>query len=211
MVDAAQRLRRMAAKAARRKVVVAGKRKLELSATSLAGRVRLAAKGPIDRCEMSSALFETGIGHVVVVRELPSGLLGCAFFLIDPFCLGVKDAVYSEMEADELESRLDVQYEVQEFIDVTPAYARKLIRDAAAYAAALGLAAAEDTPTIEAIFGDIDTGSCTETFTFGKDGKPFYVTGPLDTPARIRVVTRTLQDRCGTGGWDYVVEMPPDI
>ncbi len=210
MADVAQRLRRMAAKAARRKAVVAEKKKLEARPISLAGRVRLASKSPVARCVMSSVLFESGIGHIIVARELPSGLLGCGYFLIDPFCLGVKDAFYIEMEEDELLSRLDEQEDLQKFVDVGLAHARKLVRDAAAYAAGLGLAAAKDTATVEAIFGDVDAGACAETFTFGKDGKPFYVTGPLDTPARIRVVTRTLQDRCGTGGWDYMIQARPD-
>jgi hypothetical protein len=46
MADAAQRQRRLAAKAARRKAVVAGKRTLEAASSSLVGRIRVAAKGP---------------------------------------------------------------------------------------------------------------------------------------------------------------------
>jgi hypothetical protein len=207
MADAAQRQRKIAAKAARRKTVVAEKKKLETPSVGVVGRIRVASKGPIVRCVVPSVLFEIGIGHVVVARALPSGLLGCGYFLIDPFCLGVKDAFYIEIGENELQSRLDAQDEMQKFIDVEPAYARKLVRDAAAYAANLGLAAAKDTPAVEAIFGDVDASSCTEAFAFGRDGKPYYVSGPLDTPQRIRLVTRTLQERCGAGGWDYLVEV----
>jgi hypothetical protein len=70
---------------------------------------------------------------------------------------------------------------------------------------------AKDTPVIEAIFGDVDTGACPETFTFGKDGKPFFVSGPNDTPARIRSVSQTLARSQGSGGWDYLVEVPPKL
>src|SRR3954470_1751835 len=96
MADAAHRQRRLAAKVARRKAVVAGKRMLEASSASLVGRIRVAAKGSVVRCMMSSTLFEIGIGHVIVARALPSGLLGCAYFLLDVFCLGVKDVFYAE-------------------------------------------------------------------------------------------------------------------
>jgi len=208
MTDAAQRQRQLAAKAARRKAVVATKKKSEVMAASLVGRIRVASKGPIVRCVMPSTLFEIGIGHIIVARALPSGLLGCAHFLVDVFCLGIKDAFYAEIGEQELRSRLAEQSVMQKFIDVEPARARKLIRDAAAYAAGLGLPAAKDTPAVEAIFGDTDVGACTETFTFGKDGKPFFVSGPNDTPARIRAITRTLQASRGTGGWDYLVEAP---
>lgn len=106
MADAVQRQRKLAAKAARRKAIVAGKKMLEVSSTSLVGRIRVAAKGSVVRCIMSSTLFEIGIGHVIVARALPSGLLGCAYFLVDVFCLGVKDVFYVEIGEAELRSRL---------------------------------------------------------------------------------------------------------
>jgi hypothetical protein len=208
MVDAAHHQRRLAAKAARRKAVVAAKRKLDASATSLVGRIRVAAKGAVVRCIMSSALFEIGIGHVIVARALPSGLLGCAYFLVDVFCLGVKDVFYVEIGQAEFQSRLAQQNDVQRFINIEPAYARKMIRDSADYAAGLGLSAAKDTPVIEAIFGDVDKDACTETFVFGKDDKPFFVGGPNDTPARIRTVNQILNKSRSVGGWDYLVEVP---
>ncbi len=211
MADAAQRQRKLVAKAARRKAIVAEKKMLEVSSTSLVGRIRVATKGSVVRCIMSSTLFEIGIGHVIVARALPSGLLGCAYFLVDVFCLGVKDVFYAEMGQTELRSRLAEQDDVQSFIEIEPAHARKLIREAAAYAAGLGLSAAKDTPVIEGIFGDVDPGACSETFTFGRDGKPFFVSGPNDTPARIRAVSQILEKSQGTDSWDYLVEVPPGL
>jgi hypothetical protein len=208
MADAAQRQRKLAAKAARRKAAVAEKKKKEGMSTSLAGRIQMAAKGPIVHCLMPTNLFEAGIGNVLVARRLPSGMLGCAWFLVDVFCLGVKDIFYREVSEAELRSRLEALSETQEFVEVEPTRARRLIRDAAAYAAGLGLPAAKDTPVIEAIFGDFNANACTDTFTFGKDGKPFYVSGPYDTPARIRTIGQTLEKSCGTGNWDYMVEVP---
>jgi hypothetical protein len=210
-VDAAQRQRKLAAKAARRKAVIAEKKKLGVSSASLVGRVRTASNGPIVQCLMPSTLFDIGIGHVIVARLLPSRLLGCAFFLVDVFCLGIKDVFYVEMDANQLRSRLAQQFEEQKFIDVEPARARKLIRDAAAYAADLGLPAANDSPAIEAIFGDVDAGACSDTFTFGKDGKPVFISGPNDTPARIRAITRALEKSRGTSGWNQLVEIGPGL
>jgi len=195
-MDAAQRQRKLAAKAARRKAVVAEKKKLAMLGGNSAGQVKVAAKGPIVHCTMPTSLFEAGMGVILVARRLPSGLLGCAFFLLDVFCLGVKDAFYAEMGAHELKLRMDQQY-MDGFKDIDPACARKLVRDAVAYAASLGLPAAKDTPTVEAIFGDVDASACTETFTFGKDGKPLYVSGPFDSPAQIRAVALALEKSGG--------------
>ena len=210
MAGAGTRMRKLAAKNARRKAVVTAKKKAEVSSSSLSERIRSAASCPIARCVMPAGLFDIGIGHVILARSLPSGLLGCAFFVVDPFCLGIKDAFYAEIAPDELRSRMEAQSEFQAFVDTEPSRARKLINDVVAYATRLGLAPAKDFMVVETLFGAVDASACAETFTFGKNGKPFYVTGPLDTPARIRSVSRILQDRFGTGGWDFLVQMPPE-
>ena len=200
MRNAAQNQRRLAAKTARRKAVVTQKRSLEASSTSLVGRVRVAAKGAIIKCTRTETLFEIGIGHVIVARALPTGLIGCAHFLVDTFCLGIKDVFYIEVSRSELSAHLDEQDSVDRLIDIEPAYARKLILDAAAYAAGFGLAAAQGTPAIEAIFGDVDPGACTHTFTFGQDGEPCFIAGPNDTPARVRAIRKILEKSHGGGG-----------
>ena len=207
MADAGQRARRLGAKAARRKAIVAAKKKADLP-LGMAARIRIAASCPIALCVAPPGLFETGIGHVILARSLPSGQLGCAFFLVDVFCLGVKDVFYREMPEDSLRSRVDAMGEHQPFREVDPALARKLINDSVAYAHGLGLAAASGYEAIEGVFGAVDAAACSESFTFGKDGKPFFVNGPNDTPSRIRSICATLQDRCGEGGWNYMVGFP---
>jgi hypothetical protein len=211
MIPAAKRQRQLAAKAARRKTVVAGQNRPDQSPSSLSGRIRVAAKGSLICCLMASDMFESGMGSIIVGRALPSGLIGCAYFLLDTFCLGVKDAFYNELTRSELRSHLDVVQDVQTCVEVEPAYARKLIRDAAAYAAGLGLAAAKDTPVVETIFGDVDINDCVETFTFGRDGKPFFVRGPNDTPGRTRAICRTLNESRGVDGWDSMLGVPSEL
>src|SRR5260370_6455927 len=83
-----------AAKARRRKVVVAQKRKAESIAASLPERVRRAADGPIQLCLLSRGLFDGGVGIMVLVRGADPQYLNCAVFLLDPLCLGGKDATF---------------------------------------------------------------------------------------------------------------------
>jgi hypothetical protein len=156
-------------------------------------------------------LFEIGSGYVVAARKLPTGLLGCAFFLVDVFCLGVKDAFYSELSAADLRSQLENDPAEQDFQEIEPAFARKLIRDAAAYATGFGLSAAKDTAVIEAIFGDVDANACDADFTFGKDGKPLYINGPNDTPQRVRSILRALESNGGNDDFEYFVASGPPL
>ncbi|MEL7227989.1 MAG: DNA-binding response regulator, partial [Cyanobacteria bacterium J06576_12] len=43
---------------------------------------------------------------------------------------------------------------------------------------------------------------------FGKDGKPFYVSGPYDQPQQI---IQTLERSVGKGNYDYLIQAGPDM
>ena len=202
-----QRLRRMVEKASRRKAVVAEKRKADTFMTGRGETKQIieAARSPIRTCVVADRLFVAGIGWVVVARTLPSGLVGASFFLVDVWCLEVKDAFFRVVPREKFEEHMRASSREQPVIDIDPSVARKLLRDAVAYAGSFGLAPSRDFIEAEAIFGDIP--AATETFLFGKDGKPFYMSGPNDSPTRIRQIVDTLAKRLGPGGFDYLVRV----
>src|SRR5258707_1258506 len=94
--------RRRAAKAARRKAVVAAKRNAAGTSRSLADRVRRASVGPIDCCVLHAALFEQGNGTLILARTAADGDLMMAAFLLDVFCLGVKDVTLQSVDRSTL-------------------------------------------------------------------------------------------------------------
>ena len=200
-----QRLRRMAEKASRRKAVVAEKRKADtvMMGGREARQIIEAARSPIKTCVVADRLFADGIGWLVLARTLPSGLVGGSFFLVDVWCLGVKDAFFAINTPQKFADRMAASNEDESVVDINPSVARKLLHDAVAYAGSFGLAPSEGFAEAESIFGDMPLG--TETFPFGRDGKPFYVSGPNDSPTRIRRILDTLVKRVGEGGFDYVV------
>nr|WP_294521911.1 hypothetical protein [uncultured Rhodopila sp.] len=84
---------RRAAKAQRRKVIVAEKRQVENQAKSVSGQVRAAQAEPIRHCLVSEARFKTGMGMLVVARgPSPSGVTA-GVFLHDTFAVGAKNAL----------------------------------------------------------------------------------------------------------------------
>ena len=97
-----------------------------------------------------------------------------------------------------------------ELIRIKPECARKLVEDAVRYALDLGLSPHPDYRVGKLIFGDISAATCDQQYTFGKDGKPFFFAGPHDSPARCEQILRTLEDRCGPGGYHFVLpgELP---
>jgi hypothetical protein len=198
-----QRLRHMAEKAARRKVIVAEKRKAETPSTGVRAIID-AATAPDFTCLSTEGLFDIGIGWVVAARHLPSGSVGASIFLVDVWCLGIKDAFFRVLPRRDFEEHMGLMNGEYPLLPMDPSVARKLLRDAAAYAASLGLPPSENFANVEIIFGD--TSFAEETFSFGKDGKPFYVSGPNDSPARKRRIMDTLAKHAGPKYFDFMVD-----
>lgn len=169
-----------ARKAQRRKQIVAEKRRLELVETGLAGQVRRAAAMPIQYCIVTEALFQIGMGTLHLARGATRDRLFVASFLIDTYCLGVKDAFVRSAGGDEFAFYFDAMAEEAPLKEVDPAYARKLLREAAAWAQSIGFAPHRDFATVEQMFGDVDPAACEVEFHFGRDGQPVYLAGPSD-------------------------------
>ena len=98
--------------------------------------------------------------------------LPVAIFLLDRYCLGIKDAfaeiVPPSVYRDKFMHKMRSQFSSHA---VTPAKARKLVEDSVAYAADLGFPPQGDYHKAKILFGDVNASECTEEFEFGKDGR----------------------------------------
>jgi hypothetical protein len=87
---------------------------------------------------------------------------------------------------------------------VDPAYARKLLRDAIAYAQSLGSAPHANYAAVEPLFADVAPDACDAQFQFGCEGRPRYIPGPFESPTQVRRRLESLHRRLGAGGFDFV-------
>jgi hypothetical protein len=202
--------RRRAAKAARRKAVVAAKRKTEGTSVSFTERVRRAAAGSIDCCVLHAVLFEQGNGTLILARTAADGDLLMAAFLLDVFCLGVKDVTLQSVDRSTLDLYVKAMDSTSPMIEVDPAYARKLVRAAVAYAQSIGFDPPREYEAAERLFGDISAEVCLDEFTFGHNGKPLYVPGPSETAGQIGRRVQQLYRRLGDGGFDLAMAVEED-
>ncbi len=196
---------RRGAKAARRKKLLAARRKggLDPESASLAQRARRAALQPLYCCLLHDGLLEYGSGSVILVRGTPAAGLTMAAFLVDTFCLGVKDVTFSQIAVSDLEDHLAEARQAAPLRPVDPAYARKLLRDAAAYARGLGFPPHKKYADAELLFGDVSADACEIGFEFGRDGKPHYMPGPSESRAQIRRHLEILR-RLGKDAFTFV-------
>ena len=162
---------------------------------------------PLRRVLVSGSLFREGIGDVVVSRELEGGLLAVAVVLLDVFCLGVKDAFLRIMTPIALDALIARAREVQPLEDAATEYARKLVDGAIAYARALDLEPHRDFADASVLLEGIDPAACDAVFTYGKDGKPFYVNGPSHNEQKARSIVAHLAARLGPDGFHYLVSL----
>ncbi|MFI5013285.1 MAG: hypothetical protein ACHQAY_13160 [Hyphomicrobiales bacterium] len=152
----------------------------------MAAEVRRAAGTPIQQCLLTESLFEHGLGSLVLTRASTPYRVTLGSFLIDTFCLGIKDVVVRMIGSEELAMYIESMGAAAPLVPVDPSYARKLLGDLAAGAGSIGFPPHRDFPIAEQVFGDTNAAACDADFRFGRDGKPFYVPGPTESPSQIR-------------------------
>jgi hypothetical protein len=165
----------------------------------------LAVVSPIHECLITDTLSEKGMGHLYFTRLMPDGRISAGIFLVDIFCLGVKDAFFSIIEKLEYETRIKNRPGQDQLVPISPACLRKLVEGAVAYARDLGFEPHGDYAEARQIFGDQETASCTQGFTYGREGKPLYISGPFESQARAKAIVAQLRQRKGEDGYHFIV------
>jgi hypothetical protein len=150
-------------------------------------------------------IWESGMGEVILSRQLPSGEVAFAFLLIDRYCLGVKSVFGSIRTRAEYREIIESMQKRVALVNLPPANLRCLVEDAVEYARDLGLEPHPDYRRVRPIFGDIDPAQATERFEFGSEGKPLFIAGPDDDLPRCYQILSILEERCGKDGYHYML------
>lgn len=151
-----------------------------------------------------------GMCQVIVARQERNRLL-VGSYLIDYWCLGIKDALpprkmgTSEYQLllESCEERFD-----EPFVDITLEQAQAIVYGAADYAQSLGFESHKDFNTK----AQVHLGLRPETLLpieFGKDGQPFFMSGPYDDADQ---VIKTLEASVGPGNFHFMAAIGgPDM
>lgn len=143
----------------------------------------------------------SGLGLVVVARSKGYNRLVAASFLVDYWCLGVKD-VMPPRNCNDSQYTNFVQHCYlpfpEGFEEISIGQAQALVWGAIAYAKKLGFEPHRDFEQSKAHLGE----STSEiNLKFGCEGKPCYVAGPHDNTTKI---INTLKNSVGEGNFDYL-------
>jgi len=205
-----KRQQKLARRKKKRSVKRAGAANAYTDDALLRQEVVLAAKLPIVYCSIpSQEQFDeaAGMGTVVLARGDLSDEVIISVFLVDSYCLGIKNAGLLRVSGEQFHEFVD-DLKVREDVEACdPACAKKLVLDSIAYAKNLGFSPHKDYRLARLLFGSIDATACDRLFEFGHDGVPEYISGPDDSPAMIRRVLATLERSCGEGNYHMMVQV----
>ena len=208
-IDPKKRQKRIARKKSKRKAAISSKKRDFSFGKKISHKkaIIVAKNSPIESCLIRKNIFSEGIGTAIVSRKMPNSRLGIGVFLLDVWCLGVKNTYFSVLSKDEYTDRLK-EINVHETLEnIHPSCARKLIDQSINYSDGLGFKPHKDFKISRQLLADIDPTVCSNQYTFGKDGKPFYISGPHESLNQSNKIIRSLRQHCGEGNFDYLMSV----
>jgi hypothetical protein len=139
-----------------------------------------------------------GVALALVARAERHDRVVVCGWLVDTFCLGVKNAIGpAVMRGRDLPRFLRTYFTVfpAPALRVPIALAEELVLGAVEFAAGLGFSPHPDFGQTRAHLGELGD---SRAITFGRAGRPLYVAGPYDDPIEIM---RTLKSSLGSDGF----------
>jgi len=124
-------------------------------------------------------------------------------FLVDTFCLGVKDSFIKPGTVEKYKENR----EMRPWKKIKPEDAKKLLLDVVEWSRNLGFEPHKDFKKAFKILDDVDALTSKAVYEFGENGKPLFISGPYDSPAKCRRILKTLEKSCGSeeGSFNYIV------
>jgi hypothetical protein len=167
-------------------------------------RLERADKWPIVQALVGAQIWNDGIGHLMITRQQSEGRLVSAVFLVDVYCLGVKNAFWRAGTHEDIEDMIRQMDKAQRMRAITPACLAKIVKGAIEFAQSFGFPPHPDYRHASILLDGIDPSTCPNEFTFGRDGRPFYIQGPNESPAEVKAILQRTRD----AGGHFVVMLP---
>ena len=177
-------------------------RQQQLNSKDPTVRLRNAAKWPIVHALVGAHLWDEGIGYVAIARQEAEGKLVFGAYLVDVYCLGVKNAFWDAGTPGDFKKLIQKMETTQPMKPISPACGVKILEGAIEYARSFGFPPHPDHRHAAMLLQGIDPEACTQEFKFGRDGKPFYIQGPNESPAAANAIMQRVRE----AGGHYLIE-----
>lgn len=163
---------------------------------------------PIIECWIS-ADWQNGSGlvQIILARQQPNGKICCGVYLVDKYCLGLKNTfARTNLTIDRYKEHYDKISSRQILIRGPVELVHQMVYEAIDYAAQFGFEPQSDWAQSQYVLEP--RGELEEPYklTFGKNGKPFFVSGPHDD---VKKIIKQLEETAGPGNFDVLILQGP--
>lgn len=145
---------------------------------------------------------DAGLAVIILARTAGFNRLDICTYLVDFWCLGVKDTSGPRrMDPSEFKDFVDYAYQpfAEGYTTITLELAQAVVFGGAEYAKQLGFEPHRDFAASRPLLGEWDGQPQLQ---FGRNGKPFYINGPYDSPTK---VLKTLRETVGEGNFEFAI------
>lgn len=137
---------------------------------------RIAKSGGTLECHVNADWRESGMANVQVLGQAADGRLAHAAFLVDVWCVGLKDAYgHRTIARADFEDQLDRMSEMLDIVRIPAAEAKRLVAGGIRFARQNGFHLPPHHDRWTAIFGDLGDVASADLADFGVDGGLRYI------------------------------------
>ncbi|MCY7358827.1 MAG: hypothetical protein LH609_15490 [Rudanella sp.] len=162
----------------------------------------MARRLPIVECWINPDWRQKGMSTIVLARQHKNGGYTMGSYLVDTFCLGLKQTMFLVNQSPiKYRLKLGQLFTSQDCVPVDYVAAHNIIYGGIAYADELGFKPEKDWVLTQYLLEADDDAVDLIDIEFGHNGRPFYMAGPYDKPAE---VLAKLEKAVGSGNFDYI-------
>jgi hypothetical protein len=167
------------------------------------GLIKRAEQFSIYECLLNQDWQEKGLAHILLSRKQPNNEFIIGVFLVDIYCLGLKNTFCNaNIPLEEYEKLKLRMVGESSLITCDPVLANRIVYGAIEYARKLGFEPQKDFRLSRFTLGAPSEADLPYNIEFGKDGKPLYIAGPNDNADR---VIEQLSKTVGDGNFHYLL------
>lgn len=160
---------------------------------------------PIYECLVNAGWRKEGIAHVIIARNHVNGNITACFYLVDVFCLGVKESQYVFNIPKGEYKELIRHTEDMDAISISYALAHNIIYAALEYAEKFGFKPHKDFTSITRFMLDEDTDDVELIeIECGREGKPFLIYDKEVDEQKTNSIIKQLGKTAGVGNFSYL-------
>lgn len=161
---------------------------------------------PILECWISEEWKDSSrLVQILLARQQPNRKICCGSYLIDQYCLGVKDTfAKTNLSPDRFQELLESMDSRQKMTKCSIELVHQMVYASIDYAAQFGFKPQSDWAQSQYLLQP--RGELEEPYqlTFGKNGKPFYISGPYDN---VEQIIKQLDKTAGPDNYDVVINL----